>query len=102
MTTKAKTALKLVQPDLDQLETVLKEAASQTAPMVQRLATHQDRIRVEVAELKGERDDLIARRDLLLRQVAAAEAGFAMHLEDIEATLKLYEGGLNSQQPLSD
>lgn len=88
--TRTKTALKIVQPDLDQLEAVVKEAASQTAPMVQRYASHMDRLKLERRDLERERDDLMERRDLLRRQVEAAEQGISMHLDDIEATLALY------------
>ena len=35
-----KPALKVVEPDLAQMEAVVLEAAKQAAPMVQRLATH--------------------------------------------------------------
>lgn len=87
---KSTTKLSLVGPDLDQLDAVLTESAAQTAPMIQRLAVHQDRIAVEVRDLQRERDDLIARRDLMRRQVEAVEQGFAMHLADIDATLALY------------
>ena len=88
--TRSKTALKIVGPDLDQLEAVVKEAATQVAPMVQRFATHFDRLSLERRDLERERSDLIDRRDLLRRQVEAAETGIAMHLDDIEATLALY------------
>ncbi len=90
MTTRSKTSLKIVQPDLDQMEAVVKETAAITAPMVQRHATHLDRLNVERRDLERERDDLISRRDLMRRQVEAAEQGISMHLQDIEATLALY------------
>lgn len=96
MTTKAKTALKVVDTDLAATEAEFTEAAKQSAPMVQRLATHRDRIDLAVKELESERFELISRRDMLRRQFEAVEAGLNMHIEDIEATLKLYEGGLNS------
>ena len=96
MTVRSKTALKIVQPEIEQVEAVLQEAARQAAPMVQRLATHRDRIDLAVKELESERFDLISRRDLLRRQVEAVEQGLAMHLEDIEATMRLYESGLNT------
>lgn len=102
MTTKPKTALKVVSPELEAAEAEFTEASKQSAPMVQRLATHRDRIDLAVKELESERFELISRRDMLRRQFEAVESGLNMHLEDIEATLKLYEGGLNSQQPLSD
>ncbi|HEY8576522.1 MAG TPA: hypothetical protein VIL88_09320 [Devosia sp.] len=97
MTTRSKTTtLKIVQPEIEQVEAVLQEAAKQSAPMVQRLATHRDRIDLAVKELESERFDLISRRDLLRRQVEAVEQGLAMHIEDIEATIRLYETGLNT------
>lgn len=74
----------------------MQDAARQSAPMVQRLAAHRDRIDLALKELESERFDLISRRDLLRRQAEAVEAGLSMHIEDIEATMRLYEGGLNS------
>lgn len=99
MTMRQKTALKIVQPEIEQMETVILEAAKQTAPMVQRLASHRDRIDLAVKELESERFELLSRRDLLRRQAEAVDNGFTMHISDIEATMKLYEGGLNSLEP---
>lgn len=89
-------ALQVISDHLDEQEAAFTEAAKQSAPMVQRLASHRDRIDLAVKELESERFDLISRRDLLRRQAAAVEAGINMHIEDIEQTLRLYEGGLNS------
>lgn len=96
MTVRSKASLKILQPEIDEVEAVLQDAAKQTAPMVQRLATHRDRIDLAVKELESERFDLISRRDLLRRQVEAVEQGLALHIADIEATMRLYEGGLNA------
>ena len=95
-TSRSKTTLKIVQPEIEQVEAILQEAAKQSAPMVQRLATHRDRIDLAVKELESERFELISRRDLLRRQVEAVEQGLAMHIDDIEATIRLYEAGLNT------
>lgn len=98
MATTRKTDLKVVvdDPALQQAEAEFAEAAQQTAPMVQRLATHRDRIDLAVKELESERFDLISRRDKLRRQAEAVDAGLNLHIEDIEKTMRLYEGGLNS------
>jgi len=96
MTTRPKATLKIVQPEIEQMEAVMQDAAKQAAPMVQRLAAHRDRIDLALKELESERFDLISRRDLLRRQAEAVEAGLSMHIDDIEATMRLYEGGLNS------
>ena len=96
MTTRAKTNLKIVQPEIEQMEAVMQEAAKQTAPMVQRLAAHRDRIDLAVKELESERFELLSRRDLVRRQAEAVEQGLSMHIADIEATMRLYEAGLNS------
>ncbi|SMQ86009.1 hypothetical protein SAMN06295905_3305 [Devosia lucknowensis] len=100
MTTRSKTALKIVQPgteQLEELENVIKQAsASEVAPLVQRLGTHRDRIDLAIKELESERFDLLSRRDLIRRQAEAVEKGLQMHLDDIEATLALYERGINS------
>jgi len=68
----------------------------QNAPMVQRLATHRDRVDQAIKELEAERFELQTRRDLVRRQAEAVDSGLSMHLDDIEQTLRLYEGGLNS------
>jgi hypothetical protein len=93
-----KADLKVVvdDPALQEAEADFAEASQQSAPMVQRLATHRDRIDLAIKELEGERFDLISRRDKLRRQAEAVEQGLNMHIKDVEATLRLYEGGLNS------
>lgn len=96
MTVRAKADLKIVDADHQQAEAALVEAVKQTAPMVQRLSAHRDRIDLAVKELESERFELILRRDNLRRQAEAVEQGFSMHIDDIEATMKLYEGGLNT------
>lgn len=96
MTARAKADLKIVDVAQQQAETAILEAAKQSLPIVQRLSSHRDRVDLAVKELESERFDLISRRDHLRRQAEAVEQGFAMHLEDIEATLRMYEGGLNS------
>jgi hypothetical protein len=103
MSTKAKTDLKVVNdPALEQAQAAFEEAAQQTAPMVQRLASHRDRIALAVKELESERFDLISRRDNFRRQAEAVEQGLSMHIEDIEATMALYESGLNSVAQVGD
>lgn len=83
-------------PEISQTEAAMNDLAKQSAPMVQRLATHRDRVDLALKELESERFELISRRDLLRRQMEAVEQGLAMHIEDIEATMRLYEGGLNA------
>ena len=99
MTARAKASLKIVKPDVEllgDLEHVIQEATRQTAPMVQRLATHRDRIDLAIKELESERYEMLSRRDLLRRQAEAVEQGLNMHIQDIEATMQLYEAGINS------
>lgn len=98
MAVRAKTTLKVVDTTHEEAEAAFAEAAKQTAPMVERFSAHRERIGLAVKELEGERFELVSRRDLLRRQAEAIEAGFASHLADIEATLKLYEAGLNSTE----
>jgi hypothetical protein len=96
---RSKHALKIVPPDIEQMEAVIQETSKQTAPMVQRLASHRDRIDLVIKELESERFELLSRRDLLRRQVEAVDIGLTMHINDIEATMKLYENGLHSLEP---
>ncbi len=93
---RTKTDLKIVDEEHQQAETAIMEAAKQTAPMVQRLSSHRERIDLAIKELESERFEMISRRDHLRRQAEALEQGFALHLNDIESTLKMYEDGLNS------
>lgn len=88
--TRSKTTLKIVQPDLDQLEAVVTEAASQTAPVSSRLASHRNELQLRANGLVRERQELTDRLTLLRAQFSAAEAGLTMHIEDIDATLALY------------
>ena len=91
--TRAKTQLQVVTSEA---EAEIADAHKASAPMVQRLATHRDRLDLAVKELESERFELISRRDHLRRQAEAVDQGFTIHIEDIEATLRMYEGGLNS------
>ncbi|KKC39536.1 hypothetical protein WH87_04920 [Devosia epidermidihirudinis] len=95
MTNRKAASLKVVPDEIEASEAAIAEASKQSAPIVQRLASHRDRIDLALKELESERFDLISRRDLLRRQAEAVEAGLNMHIEDIEATMRLYEGGLN-------
>src|SRR5688500_3972543 len=96
MSVRVKTALKVVDNAHGEAEAAFLETAKQTAPMVERFSAHREKIGLAVKELESERFELISRRDLLRRQAEAFEAGFAAHIADVEATLRLYEGGLNA------
>jgi hypothetical protein len=74
----------------------------QNAPMVQRLAATRDMIDQRVKALEAERFEFQTRRDLVRRQAEAVDAGLVIHLEDIEAAIKLLESGLNSVGVSSD
>lgn len=82
----------LGQAMADLAETV----ANASAPMMQRLAAHRDKLDLAVKELESERFELLSRRDLVRRQAEAVEQGLTMHIDDIEATMRLYEAGINS------
>ena len=85
-------------PAIVDSETMLADMAKQSAPMVQRLATHRDRIDQSVKELESERFELLSRRDQCRRQAEAVEAGLTMHIDDIDATIRLYEVGLHADK----
>lgn len=68
----------------------------QTAPMVHRLETHRDIIDQQIKALESERFEFQTRRDLVRRQAEAVDNALALHIDDIEKTLRLYENGLNS------
>ena len=82
-------------PEIEQAEAAIADIAKSAAPMVQRLASHRDKIDMAIKELEGERFELLSRRDMFRRQAEAVEAGLTMHIDDIEATMRLYEGGIS-------
>lgn len=98
MATKAETNLTTI-PEIDAAEAAMADIGKQTAPIVQRVATHRERIAQAIKELDSERFELISRRDMFRRQAEAVEQGLTMHIEDIEATMQLYERGLNGNTP---
>jgi predicted nucleic acid-binding Zn-ribbon protein len=91
MATKTDAAkLKLVQPDLEQMEAAITEAASQTAPMTSRAVALANRQQAEVNALKRERADFEDRRSLLKAQFDAADLALLAHVTDIDDALALY------------
>lgn len=97
MTTKSKGVATI--PEIEQAEAAVASMAKQSAPMVQRFASHRDKIDLAIKELESERFELISRRDLVRREAAAVDEGLSLHIEDIEATIRLYEGGMQSSKP---
>lgn len=98
MTTKPKTELKIVQPDIEQMEAFVTEAAKQTAPIVSRFQQHLNAKQALVNELTREREDFQDRRRLLKAQFDAADAALAAHEADIDATLELHAVGISNAQ----
>ena len=96
MAVRAKADLKIVDNDHEAAAAAIVEASKQAIPLVQRLASHRDRFDLAIKELESERFELLSRRDHLRRLAEAVERGLATHLEDIDATLRMYEGGINS------
>jgi hypothetical protein len=90
MATKTASKLALVKPDLDQMETAIIEAASQTAPMTSRAQLARNEIQLKVNGLIRERADFEDRRSLLKAQYEAADNGLAQQVADIDETLALY------------
>ena len=90
MATRKATKLALVQPDLDQMEAAVTEAAQQTAPITSRAAQAANENAARLATLARERDDFLDRVKLLDAQYEAAKAGLAMHIADIEAAMTFY------------
>lgn len=88
--TTTKTKLALVQPDLEQMEAAITEAASQTAPMTSRAVALANRQQAEVNTLQRERADFEDRRTLLKAQYEAADLALLAHVTDIDDALALY------------
>lgn len=85
--TKPKTSLSLVQPDLDQMEAVVREAAQQTAPITSRAVKASNENELKAKALHREREEYLDRVKLLDAQYQAAKDGLAMHLADIDDAL---------------
>lgn len=94
MTARKTNKLALVQPDLDQMEAAITDAAQQTAPIVSRYQQHLNRKQAEVNELMRERGDFEDRRALLRAQFEAADAALSEHVADIDRTIALHSDGL--------
>ncbi len=92
-----KTALKIVGPDLEQMEAAVTEAAAQTAPIVSRYQTHLNKTQAAINELEREKADFADRRALLRAAFDAADAGLAAHESDIDAAISLHRNGVPAQ-----
>jgi len=90
--------------DLSEMERVLTETAQQMAPMVSRAAAARQVAEAEVTALQGEREGIVARRDLMERMFAALSQGFEAELADIDRTIegKLYGIAQREPQPSTD
>lgn len=91
MTTKPKT-----DTAKNEIEAVIAEATQITAPVIERLSTHRERVAQTGRELEGDRYTLVSQRDALTRAYEAAMAGIGHHIQDVDLCLALYENGMNS------
>lgn len=91
---KLKTDLRIVGPDLSEMERVLTEAAAETQPLVSIESTVRERFINEMRELEGKRDALTEKRDLFQRQLDAAITGLNAQIQDHDATIGIYRSGL--------
>ncbi len=93
-TTLKKPALKLVQPDLAEMERVLVETAEQMAPMIRRVGSTRQKFEAEAKSLEAEREAVESRRALAQRHHEALMKGFEAELADINGALSFYAAGL--------
>lgn len=93
---KPKTDLKVVGPDMEQMERALTEFAEQQAPMVSRAGSARERQEARVKEIVADLEALKSRETLIDRTYESVKHGFALDRADMEAELDLYENGLNS------
>lgn len=83
------------EPDLAQMEAVVTEAATMTAPTISRAVSERNRVQLRINELERERADFADRRTLLRAQFEAADSALSAHEADIDDALALYRGGLS-------
>lgn len=97
MTTRKKTAeVAPIEADLAQMEAVITEAATMTAPTISRAVSEANRINLRINELERERQDFSDRRKFLRASFEAADAALASHETDIADTLTLLRGGIEN------
>jgi predicted RNase H-like nuclease (RuvC/YqgF family) len=75
---------------------VATENTREASLTVHRVSAHRSRLSQIVKELESEKFELTARLEQLRKQADAVDQGFNQQIEDVEATLRLYEHGLNS------
>lgn len=92
MTTNRKPAAKLalVQPDLDQMEAFVVDAAAEVVPVASRYTATMDEMQLKVNNLIRERADFEDRRALVKARYEAVDNGLAAHIKDIDDVLALY------------
>jgi hypothetical protein len=94
---KPRTDLRVVGPDLSEIERIVVEAAAETQPLIPIESTTRERFINEMRELEGKRDALVEKRDLYQRQLDAAIAGLNVQIADHDATISIYRGGLANE-----
>jgi len=105
----AKPDLHIVQPDLAEMERVIRESAEVQLPATRRSLLVRDRMQMEQRSLVAERETYLDRRTLLTNQFESAKAALDRQIEDIDDTIALHEhgllglvGGLRMPQPDPD
>jgi hypothetical protein len=86
-------------PDLVEMERVLTETAQQMAPMISRASAAKQATETEIAALRGEREGIVARRDLMERMYEALAQSFDTELADIDQAIDFKLNGIGPRQP---
>lgn len=86
-------------PDLVEMERVLTETAQQLAPMISRASATKQATEAEIAAMRGERDGIVARRDLMERMYEALSQSFDTELADIDQAIDFKLNGIGPRLP---
>ena len=91
---KLKTELRIVGPDLTEMERVLTEAASQMAPILSRVGSRRAHMEAALKEREAELQGHEARRDLVERHFRALEQSMNAERADIEGDIRMLRNAL--------
>lgn len=91
---KPKTELRLVGPDLSEMERVLTEAASQMSPILSRVGSRRAHMEAALKEREGGLQGHDARRELVERHFRALEQSMNAERADIEGDIQMIRNAL--------
>ena len=90
--------LKLVQPNIEEMDRVLQDMAANMAPMIKRSSSTRSKFEMDLKVLEGDRAAVEDRISLVQKHYEALMKGFNAELDDIDKAMGLYTGGLTQDK----